>query len=80
MAIPAAKKHCAAFASDVNPESYKWLLCNCKSDKVDQKVKVGWERFPARTSQRRVNTAAEATVKRKKTLCAHCHEFDSKGY
>ena len=62
MAIPAAKKHCAAFASDVNPESYKWLLCNCKSDKVDQKVKVGWERFPARTSQRRVNTAAEAIV------------------
>ncbi|KAB0371017.1 hypothetical protein FD755_017426, partial [Muntiacus reevesi] len=33
LAIPAAKKNCTVFASDVNPESCKWLLHNCKLDK-----------------------------------------------
>ena len=36
LAIPAAKKNCTVFASDVNPES----IYNCKLDKVDQKIKV----------------------------------------
>ena len=39
-AIPAAKKKCTVFANDLNPESHKWLLHNCKLNKVDQKVKV----------------------------------------
>ncbi|XP_059550243.1 tRNA (guanine(37)-N1)-methyltransferase isoform X2 [Myotis daubentonii] len=39
-AIPAAKKNCTVFANDLNPESYKWLLHNCKLNKVDNKVKV----------------------------------------
>lgn len=38
--IPAAKKNCTVFANDLNPESYKWLLHNCKLNRVDQKVKV----------------------------------------
>uniref|UniRef100_A0A8C6QWU7 tRNA (guanine(37)-N1)-methyltransferase n=1 Tax=Nannospalax galili TaxID=1026970 RepID=A0A8C6QWU7_NANGA len=38
--IPAAKKNCIVFANDLNPESHKWLLHNCKLNKVDQKVKV----------------------------------------
>uniref|UniRef100_A0A8C2NJK9 tRNA (guanine(37)-N1)-methyltransferase n=1 Tax=Capra hircus TaxID=9925 RepID=A0A8C2NJK9_CAPHI len=37
-AIPA--KNCTVFANDLNPESHKWLLHNCKLNKVDQKVKV----------------------------------------
>ncbi|KAB0351141.1 hypothetical protein FD754_015998 [Muntiacus muntjak] len=37
LAIPAAKKNCTVFASDVNPESCKWLLHNCKLDKFDGK-------------------------------------------
>ncbi|GAB5572917.1 E3 ubiquitin-protein ligase RNF139 isoform X4 [Prionailurus iriomotensis] len=39
-AIPVAKKNCTVFANDLNPESHKWLLHNCKLNKVDQKVKV----------------------------------------
>nr|XP_004649695.1 tRNA (guanine(37)-N1)-methyltransferase isoform X2 [Jaculus jaculus]XP_045009932.1 tRNA (guanine(37)-N1)-methyltransferase isoform X2 [Jaculus jaculus] len=39
-AIPAAKKNCTVFANDLNPESHKWLLHNCKLNKVEQKVKV----------------------------------------
>ncbi|XP_008564161.1 PREDICTED: tRNA (guanine(37)-N1)-methyltransferase [Galeopterus variegatus] len=39
-AIPVAKKNCTVFANDLNPESYKWLMHNCKLNKVDQKVKV----------------------------------------
>lgn len=39
-AIPAAGKTCTVFANDLNPESHKWLLHNCKLNKVDQKVKV----------------------------------------
>lgn len=39
-AIPAAKKNCAVFANDLNPESFKWLQHNCKLNKVDKKVKV----------------------------------------
>ncbi|XP_076978565.1 tRNA (guanine(37)-N(1))-methyltransferase isoform X1 [Tamandua tetradactyla] len=38
--IPVAKKNCTVFANDLNPESYKWLLHNCKLNRVDQKVKV----------------------------------------
>uniref|UniRef100_A0A2K5P8I5 tRNA (guanine(37)-N1)-methyltransferase n=1 Tax=Cercocebus atys TaxID=9531 RepID=A0A2K5P8I5_CERAT len=39
-AIPVAKKNCTVFANDLNPESHKWLLHNCKLNKVDQKVKI----------------------------------------
>ncbi|NWR32145.1 TRM5 methyltransferase, partial [Tachuris rubrigastra] len=39
-AIPAAKKKCRVFANDLNPESYNWLLHNCRLNKVDTKVKV----------------------------------------
>lgn len=39
-AIPAAKKNCTVFANDLNPESHKWLLHNCRVNKVDRKVKV----------------------------------------
>uniref|UniRef100_A0A8C8R9D6 tRNA (guanine(37)-N1)-methyltransferase n=1 Tax=Pelusios castaneus TaxID=367368 RepID=A0A8C8R9D6_9SAUR len=38
-AIPAAKKKCSVFANDLNPESYKWLLHNCKLNKVDKNIK-----------------------------------------
>ncbi|KAM9294215.1 tRNA (guanine(37)-N(1))-methyltransferase [Gastrophryne carolinensis] len=37
-AIPAAKRNCIVYANDLNPESYKWLLHNCKLNKVDKKV------------------------------------------
>ncbi|NWS70420.1 TRM5 methyltransferase, partial [Crotophaga sulcirostris] len=39
-AIPAAKKKCHVFANDLNPESYNWLLHNCKLNKVDNKIKA----------------------------------------
>lgn len=39
-AIPAAKKKCHVFANDLNPESYSWLLHNCKLNKVDNKIKA----------------------------------------
>ncbi|NXC49741.1 TRM5 methyltransferase, partial [Penelope pileata] len=39
-AIPAAKKKCVVFANDLNPDSYKWLLHNCKLNKVDSKIKA----------------------------------------
>lgn len=39
-AIPAAKKKCQVFANDLNPESYKWLLHNCKLNKVEKKMKA----------------------------------------
>ena len=39
-AIPAAKKNCTVFANNLNPESHKWLVHNCKLNKVNQKVKV----------------------------------------
>ncbi|NXJ07272.1 TRM5 methyltransferase, partial [Odontophorus gujanensis] len=39
-AIPAAKKKCVVFANDLNPESYHWLLHNCKLNKVDNKIKA----------------------------------------
>ncbi|NXX40262.1 TRM5 methyltransferase, partial [Tricholaema leucomelas] len=39
-AIPAARKKCHVFANDLNPESYSWLLHNCKLNKVDSRVKV----------------------------------------
>lgn len=38
--IPAARRKCRVFANDLNPESYSWLLHNCKLNKVDTKVKV----------------------------------------
>lgn len=38
--IPAAKKNCIVYANDLNPESYKWLLHNCKLNKVDKKVQA----------------------------------------
>ncbi|XP_046798410.1 tRNA (guanine(37)-N1)-methyltransferase isoform X2 [Gallus gallus] len=39
-AIPAARKKCVVFANDLNPESYHWLLHNCKLNKVDNKIKA----------------------------------------
>ncbi|NXM08033.1 TRM5 methyltransferase, partial [Tyrannus savana] len=39
-AIPAAKKKCRVFANDLNPESYSWLLHNCRLNKVDARVKA----------------------------------------
>lgn len=65
------QKHCAAFASDVNPESYKWLLCNCKSDKVDQKVIKRWMgKISCKDQSERVNTAAEVHCQNgRKPLC-----------
>ncbi|XP_069807341.1 tRNA (guanine(37)-N1)-methyltransferase isoform X2 [Dendropsophus ebraccatus] len=39
-AIPAAKKNCIVFANDLNPESYKWLIHNCKLNKVDKRVQA----------------------------------------
>ncbi|NXA35647.1 TRM5 methyltransferase, partial [Eudromia elegans] len=39
-AIPAAKKKCRVFANDLNPESYTWLLHNCKLNKVCDKIKA----------------------------------------
>ncbi|XP_043930416.1 tRNA (guanine(37)-N1)-methyltransferase isoform X2 [Protopterus annectens] len=39
-AIPAAKKNCAVLANDLNPESCKWLVHNCKLNKVDRRVKT----------------------------------------
>lgn len=39
-AIPAAKKKCHVFANDLNPESYNWLLHNCRLNKVDNKIKA----------------------------------------
>uniref|UniRef100_A0A8B9Q0S3 tRNA (guanine(37)-N1)-methyltransferase n=1 Tax=Apteryx owenii TaxID=8824 RepID=A0A8B9Q0S3_APTOW len=39
-AIPAAKKKCSVFANDLNPESYNWLLHNCKLNKVYNKIKA----------------------------------------
>ncbi|KAM6202624.1 tRNA (guanine(37)-N(1))-methyltransferase [Rhynchocyon petersi] len=38
--IPVAKKNCIVFANDLNPESHRWLLHNCKLNKVDRMVKV----------------------------------------
>ena len=32
--VPAAKKGCKVFANDLNPESYKWLEINMKTNKV----------------------------------------------
>uniref|UniRef100_UPI00398EBA36 tRNA (guanine(37)-N(1))-methyltransferase isoform X2 n=1 Tax=Pristiophorus japonicus TaxID=55135 RepID=UPI00398EBA36 len=39
-AVPAAKKNCRVMANDLNPESYKWLIHNCKLNKVDKKVQA----------------------------------------
>ncbi|XP_069772381.1 tRNA (guanine(37)-N1)-methyltransferase isoform X2 [Narcine bancroftii] len=39
-AIPAAKKNCKVMANDLNPESYKWLIHNCKMNKVDKKIQT----------------------------------------
>ncbi|XP_069589748.1 tRNA (guanine(37)-N1)-methyltransferase isoform X1 [Ranitomeya imitator] len=39
-AIPAAKKSCMVYANDLNPESYRWLVHNCKLNKVDRKVQA----------------------------------------
>ncbi|KFP23934.1 tRNA (guanine(37)-N1)-methyltransferase, partial [Colius striatus] len=39
-AIPAAKKKCHVFANDLNPESYSWLLRNCRLNRVDNRIKA----------------------------------------
>ncbi|XP_044128106.1 tRNA (guanine(37)-N1)-methyltransferase [Bufo gargarizans] len=39
-AIPAARRNCIVYANDLNPESYKWLVHNCKLNKVDKKVQA----------------------------------------
>ncbi|XP_068110524.1 tRNA (guanine(37)-N1)-methyltransferase [Hyperolius riggenbachi] len=38
--IPAARKNSIVYANDLNPESYKWLVHNCKLNKVDKRVQV----------------------------------------
>lgn len=35
--LPAAKRKCFVFANDLNPESFKWLNQNFKSNKIDEK-------------------------------------------
>jgi tRNA (guanine37-N1)-methyltransferase len=37
-AVPAAKKGCRVFANDLNPESYRWLVENCRINKVQNEV------------------------------------------
>ncbi|EDS33123.1 tRNA methyltransferase [Culex quinquefasciatus] len=37
--IPVAKKGCSVLANDLNPESYKALVHNCKKNKVEGRVK-----------------------------------------
>uniref|UniRef100_A0A8D8AAC5 tRNA (guanine(37)-N1)-methyltransferase n=1 Tax=Culex pipiens TaxID=7175 RepID=A0A8D8AAC5_CULPI len=37
--IPVAKKGCTVLANDLNPESYKALVNNCKKNKVEGRVK-----------------------------------------
>ncbi|XP_071971917.1 tRNA (guanine(37)-N(1))-methyltransferase isoform X1 [Engystomops pustulosus] len=39
-AIPAAKRSCIVYANDLNPESYKWLVHNCKLNKVGNRVQA----------------------------------------
>uniref|UniRef100_A0A4W3GUF6 tRNA (guanine(37)-N1)-methyltransferase n=1 Tax=Callorhinchus milii TaxID=7868 RepID=A0A4W3GUF6_CALMI len=39
-AIPAAKKKCKVIANDLNPDSYKWLVHNCKVNKIDKNVEI----------------------------------------
>ncbi|XP_067848004.1 tRNA (guanine(37)-N1)-methyltransferase isoform X2 [Heptranchias perlo] len=39
-AVPAAKKNCRVMANDLNPESYKWLVHNCKLNKVVKNVQM----------------------------------------
>ncbi|GCB62169.1 hypothetical protein scyTo_0004211 [Scyliorhinus torazame] len=39
-AVPAAKKNCKVLANDLNPESFKWLVHNCKLNKIDKKVQA----------------------------------------
>ncbi|XP_034249624.1 tRNA (guanine(37)-N1)-methyltransferase [Thrips palmi] len=39
-AVPAAKKKCRVLANDLNPESFKWLQHNVKSNKVSDRVTV----------------------------------------
>lgn len=36
--VPAAKKGCSVLANDLNPDSYKALVHNCKKNKVDARV------------------------------------------
>lgn len=38
-AVPAGKKNCFAWANDLNPESYKYLAQNIKTNKVDSYVR-----------------------------------------
>ena len=37
-AVPAAKRGCRVFANDLNPESYRWLVENCRINKVQNEV------------------------------------------
>lgn len=39
-AVPAARRGCSVLANDLNPESYRWLLHNCKLNKADRKVRA----------------------------------------
>ncbi|XP_036398716.1 tRNA (guanine(37)-N1)-methyltransferase [Megalops cyprinoides] len=39
-AVPAARRGCSVLANDLNPESHRWLLHNCKLNKVDGKVRA----------------------------------------
>ncbi|XP_066550637.1 tRNA (guanine(37)-N(1))-methyltransferase [Amia ocellicauda] len=39
-AVPAARRGCSVFANDLNPESHRWLLHNCKINKAERNVRV----------------------------------------
>ncbi|KAL4656322.1 tRNA (guanine(37)-N1)-methyltransferase isoform X1 [Arapaima gigas] len=39
-AIPAAKRGCNVLANDLNPESHRWLMHNCRLNKVEHRLRV----------------------------------------
>ncbi|RKP34829.1 hypothetical protein BJ085DRAFT_24876 [Dimargaris cristalligena] len=38
-ALPAAKRGCYVYANDLNPESFKWLQANIRTNKLDRQIK-----------------------------------------
>ncbi|XP_061089470.1 tRNA (guanine(37)-N1)-methyltransferase isoform X2 [Conger conger] len=39
-AVPAARRGCSVLANDLNPESHRWLLHNCKLNKAERRVRA----------------------------------------
>ncbi|KAJ8411722.1 hypothetical protein AAFF_G00153600 [Aldrovandia affinis] len=39
-AVPAARRGCSVLANDLNPESHRWLLHNCKLNRVEGRVRA----------------------------------------